>query len=126
MSNLRSIVVLGVTTWAFVVCFAVWVMFGAIGIPIKNELGLNGVEFGMLTSTPVLTGALFRLPLGIWMLIAAPLVPAPHTESSTLLREEAHGRTDTGWRFRPGGKADIGRMSRLLMTRRRNSWARAV
>jgi len=66
MSNLRSLTVLGVTTWAFVVCFAVWLMFGVIGIPIKNELGLNGVEFGLLTSTPVLTGALFRLPLGIW------------------------------------------------------------
>ena len=39
MSNLRSIVLLGVTTWAFVVCFAVWVMFGVIGISIKNELG---------------------------------------------------------------------------------------
>jgi NNP family nitrate/nitrite transporter-like MFS transporter len=51
---------------AFVVCFAVWLMFGVIGIPIKNELGLNGLEFGLLTSTPVLTGALFRLPLGIW------------------------------------------------------------
>jgi len=66
MSNLRSIIVLGVSTWAFVVCFAVWLMFGVIGIPIKNELGLNGLEFGLLTSTPVLTGALFRLPLGIW------------------------------------------------------------
>lgn len=66
MSNLRSIIVLGVSTWAFVVCFAVWLMFGVIGIPIKNELGLNGFEFGLLTSTPVLTGALFRLPLGIW------------------------------------------------------------
>ena len=66
MSTLRSYLVLGVTTWAFVVCFAVWLMFGVIGIPIKNELGLNGVEFGLLTSTPVLTGALFRLPLGIW------------------------------------------------------------
>jgi MFS transporter, NNP family, nitrate/nitrite transporter len=66
MSNLRRIIVLGVTTWAFVVCFAVWLMFGVIGIPIRKELGLNGVEFGLLTSTPVLTGALFRLPLGIW------------------------------------------------------------
>lgn len=66
MSNLRSIIVLGVSTWAFVVCFAVWLMFGVIGIPIKNELGLNGLEFGLLTSTPVLTGALFRLPLGVW------------------------------------------------------------
>ena len=66
MSNLRSIIVLGVTTWAFVVCFAVWLMFGVIGIPIRNQLSLSGVEFGLLTSTPVLTGALFRLPLGIW------------------------------------------------------------
>jgi MFS transporter, NNP family, nitrate/nitrite transporter len=66
MSHLRSMTVLGVTTWAFVVCFAVWLMFGVIGIPIKNELGLNGFEFGLLTSTPVLTGALLRLPLGVW------------------------------------------------------------
>ncbi len=66
LSGAKGILVLAVTTWAFVVCFAVWLMFGVIGIPIKNELGLNGVEFGLLTSTPVLTGALLRLPLGIW------------------------------------------------------------
>ncbi len=59
-------VVLAVTTWAFIVCFAVWLMFGVTGIPISHELGLSGVEFGLLTSTPVLTGALFRLPFGIW------------------------------------------------------------
>ena len=66
MSNIRSFMVLAVTTWAFMVCFAVWLMFGVIGIPIRNELGLNGAQFGLLTSTPVLTGALLRLPLGIW------------------------------------------------------------
>jgi len=66
MLKLRSLVVLAVTTWAFVVCFAVWLMFGVTGIPISRELNLNGLEFGLLTSTPVLTGALFRLPLGIW------------------------------------------------------------
>lgn len=66
MSASRSYVVLAVTTWAFVVCFAVWLMFGVTGIPIRRELGLNAFEFGLLTSTPVLTGALFRLPLGIW------------------------------------------------------------
>ncbi len=53
------------TTWAFVVCFAVWLMFSN-EMRIGKELGLNGLEFGLLTSTPVLTGALFRLPLGIW------------------------------------------------------------
>jgi NNP family nitrate/nitrite transporter-like MFS transporter len=41
-------------------------MFGVTGIPIREQLGLNSIEFGLLTATPVLTGALFRLPLGIW------------------------------------------------------------
>ena len=71
MSNVRSFIVLAVTTWAFTVCFAVWLMFGVIGIPIKNELGLNGTEFGLLTSTPVLTGALFRLPAAGWRIATA-------------------------------------------------------
>ncbi len=58
--------VLGVSTFAFVVCFAVWLVFGVIGIPIRRELGLNATEFGLLTATPVLSGAALRLPLGIW------------------------------------------------------------
>jgi len=65
-SKSRSPIVLLVTTGAFTLCFAVWLMFGVIGIPIRRDLGLNALEFGLLTSTPVLTGALFRLPLGIW------------------------------------------------------------
>jgi len=58
--------VLLVSTLAFAVCFAAWMMFGVTGIPIRKELGLNASEFGLLMATPVLTGALFRLPLGIW------------------------------------------------------------
>jgi len=58
--------VLFATTWAFTACFAVWTMFGVIGIPIRSQLSLDSTEFGLLTATPVLTGALFRLPLGIW------------------------------------------------------------
>ncbi|TAM82128.1 MAG: NarK/NasA family nitrate transporter [Candidimonas sp.] len=41
-------------------------VFGVIGIPIRRELGLNGTEFGLLTATPVLSGAVLRLPFGIW------------------------------------------------------------
>jgi len=44
----------------------VWMMFGVIGIPLKKTLGLNATEFGLLTATPVLTGSLIRVPLGIW------------------------------------------------------------
>ncbi|MGH7086966.1 MAG: MFS transporter, partial [Acetobacteraceae bacterium] len=58
--------VLPVTTLAFAVCFAVWMMFGVTGIPIRRQLGLDGFEFGLLTATPILTGAVLRLPLGIW------------------------------------------------------------
>lgn len=66
MPQSRSLVALAATTLAFIVCFAAWLMFGVIGIPIRSELGLSATEFGLLTATPVLTGALFRLPLGIW------------------------------------------------------------
>jgi MFS transporter, NNP family, nitrate/nitrite transporter len=58
--------VLAVSTLAFTVCFMVWMMFGVIGIPIKKMLNLNATEFGLLTATPVLTGSLIRVPLGIW------------------------------------------------------------
>jgi len=55
-----------ISTIAFTVCFAVWMMFGVIGIPIKKTLGLNNTEFGILTAVPVLTGSLIRVPLGMW------------------------------------------------------------
>jgi MFS transporter, NNP family, nitrate/nitrite transporter len=58
--------VLIVSTLAFTVCFMVWMMFGVIGIPIKKTLDLNATQFGLLTATPVLTGSLVRVPLGIW------------------------------------------------------------
>jgi NNP family nitrate/nitrite transporter-like MFS transporter len=58
--------VLVASTLAFTMCFAVWMMFGVTGIPIRQQLGLDSTQFGLLTATPVLTGAVFRLPLGIW------------------------------------------------------------
>ncbi|WP_062309716.1 MFS transporter [Polynucleobacter sinensis] len=58
--------VLIVSTLAFTVCFMVWMMFGVIGIPIKKALNLNATQFGLLTATPILTGSLVRVPLGIW------------------------------------------------------------
>ncbi|OZA30968.1 MAG: MFS transporter [Hydrogenophilales bacterium 17-61-9] len=61
----KQVSVLSLSTLAFTVCFAVWVMFSIIGIPIKANLGLNETEFGLLAATPILTGSLFRLPLGM-------------------------------------------------------------
>ena len=61
----RSLSVLVMSTVAFTICFAVWMMFAVIGIPLKTALGLNETEFGLLVATPVLTGSLVRLPLGM-------------------------------------------------------------
>ncbi|QYY29897.1 NarK/NasA family nitrate transporter [Cupriavidus pinatubonensis] len=54
------------STFAFTICFAVWMLFAVLGIPLKKELGLNETEFGLLAATPVLSGSLIRVPLGLW------------------------------------------------------------
>jgi len=57
---------LGMSTFAFAVCFAVWTIFAIIGVRIKADLGLSETEFGLLVATPILTGSLSRIFLGIW------------------------------------------------------------
>ena len=57
---------LWLSTIAFTVCFAVWTIFAIIGIQIKSDLGLTDTQFGLLVGTPILTGSLIRLILGIW------------------------------------------------------------
>lgn len=54
------------STLAFTVCFAVWTIFSILGIKIKSELGLNDTQFGILVATPILTGSLSRIFLGVW------------------------------------------------------------
>ena len=55
-----------ISTLAFTGCFAVWTIFSIVGIKIKYEFGLTDTQFGFLISTPILTGSLSRLTLGIW------------------------------------------------------------
>ncbi|SEN23492.1 MFS transporter, NNP family, nitrate/nitrite transporter [Paracoccus alcaliphilus] len=57
---------LSLSTIAFTTCFAVWTIFSIIGVAIKGELGLNDTQFGLLVATPVLTGSLTRIFLGVW------------------------------------------------------------
>lgn len=54
------------STLAFTVCFAVWTIFSIIGIRIRQDLGLSDTEFGLLIGTPILTGSLIRVALGVW------------------------------------------------------------
>ncbi|RJG08906.1 NarK/NasA family nitrate transporter [Pseudomonas cavernicola] len=63
--NVQQGLVLGMSTAAFTICFMVWMMFAVLGVPIKELLQLNETQFGLLAATPVLTGSLVRLPLGM-------------------------------------------------------------
>lgn len=67
MASLRTQqgLVLGMSTLAFTICFMVWMMFAVLGVPIKELLQLNDTQFGLLAATPVLSGSLVRLPLGM-------------------------------------------------------------
>ncbi|MBV2180568.1 MAG: NarK/NasA family nitrate transporter [Castellaniella sp.] len=61
----KALSVLFASTFAFTVCFAIWTMFSVLGVPLKTNLNLNETQFGLLIATPVLTGSLIRVPLGI-------------------------------------------------------------
>ena len=57
--------VLTLSTVAFTLLFAVWLMFGVLGVPIRDEFHLDTVKFSWLTAIAVLSGSIWRLPLGI-------------------------------------------------------------
>lgn len=54
------------STLAFAACFAIWTIFSIIGVQIKKNLNLSETQFGLLIGTPILTGSLSRLLLGVW------------------------------------------------------------
>ncbi len=83
----QSNTVLTLSTIAFTLMFAVWLMFGVLGIPIRKEFGLSEVQFGWLTAIAVLNGSIWRLLFGLWadryggrlvmtLLVGATAIPA--------------------------------------------------
>ena len=49
----------------FDLSFMVWVMLGALGVQIAGDLGLTPAQKGLMVATPVLSGALLRIVLGV-------------------------------------------------------------
>lgn len=79
--------VLWISTIGFTLMFAVWLMFGILGKPIKEEFGLSDVELSWIVAAAVLNGSIWRLPAGIitdriggrkvmTFLLAATAIPA--------------------------------------------------
>lgn len=58
--------VLTLSTVSFTLLFAVWLMLGVLGVPIKTEFGLSKVQFSWLTAIAILSGSIWRLPFGLW------------------------------------------------------------
>ncbi|MEG3767848.1 nitrate/nitrite transporter, partial [Alteromonas sp. 14N.309.X.WAT.G.H12] len=65
ISNFEQRKALFLSTFAFTICFAVWTIFSILGIKLKQELGLSDTELGLLMATPILTGSISRLFLGV-------------------------------------------------------------
>lgn len=82
----KAVFVLTMNTLAFLVCFACWVIYGVlITFLVDNGLySFDSGQIGLLIGTPVLTGSILRLPLGIltdkfggrFMYIAVMLISA--------------------------------------------------
>lgn len=57
--------VMTMSTVAFTLMFAVWLMFGILGVPIQEELQLSDVQLSWISALAVLNGSMWRLPAGI-------------------------------------------------------------
>jgi NNP family nitrate/nitrite transporter-like MFS transporter len=57
--------VLWLSTIAFTLMFAVWLMFGVLGVPIRKEFGLTDVQLSWISAVAILNGSLWRLIAGI-------------------------------------------------------------
>ena len=57
--------VLTMSSIAFTLMFAVWLMFGILGVPIQKELALTDEQLSWISALAVLNGSMWRLPAGI-------------------------------------------------------------
>ena len=64
----KAISVLTVNTLSFIVCFACWMLYGVlITFLVDNGVfNFDKSQMGILIGTPVLTGSIVRLPVGVW------------------------------------------------------------
>jgi len=52
-------------TFAFAANFAVWTIYAVLGLKLQMSLQLSATELGLLFASPMLTGALARIPFGL-------------------------------------------------------------
>jgi NNP family nitrate/nitrite transporter-like MFS transporter len=78
--------VLWLSTAAFTLLFAVWLMFGMLAVKFRGEFGLSDGQLYNLTLTAILAGSLLRFNFGVWadkfggrkvmtLLLLLPVIP---------------------------------------------------
>lgn len=56
---------LAIATLAFAGCFSVWTLYAVMGLTLQQQLQLTATQYGFLLATPILSGALLRIPFGL-------------------------------------------------------------
>jgi NNP family nitrate/nitrite transporter-like MFS transporter len=64
--SLRRLNVLWLSTTAFTLLFAVWLMFGVRGVSIQRDFGLTDLQLGWLGAAALLARSLPRFLFGVW------------------------------------------------------------
>lgn len=91
--------VLVLSTLGFTLMFAVWLQFGVLGVPIRDEFGLTDIQLFWLSAVAVLNGSIWRLATGILadrlggklvftallLMTAVPTYLVSHAQSYTML-----------------------------------------
>ncbi len=55
---------LAISTLTFAANFSIWTLYAVLGIHLAPQLDLSVTQYGILVSSPIVTGALLRLPVG--------------------------------------------------------------
>ena len=56
---------LTIATLAFAANFSVWILYAVIGLELQDSMSLSATELGLFFASPMLTGALLRIPSGL-------------------------------------------------------------
>ena len=55
---------LAMSTLTFAANFSIWTLYAVLGVHLAPQLNLSATEYGILVASPIVTGALLRLPVG--------------------------------------------------------------
>lgn len=62
--NQSAKMALAMSTLTFAANFSIWTLYAVMGVHLAPLLDLNATQYGILVASPIITGALLRLPVG--------------------------------------------------------------